>query len=99
MSARKRMSRSTARERFHAEQLVDRHPTAAECMRGAGHVDQPDAQTLLPDHCARLALRLLEALDPMPQRPRIVRAQAFGIPHFDALARHLSHYFADVHEL
>src|SRR5262245_16836576 len=68
-------------------------------MCRTGHVDEPRPQTPLPDHGPRFAPVSFQAVHPMPQRPSIVRSQAFGIPHLEALPRHLFDHRGDMREL
>ena len=70
---------------FAGQDLKDRHPAALEGVRRAGHVDLPDAVFFFADDffCG-IAVRF-QSFHPMPQRARIVRAQAFCIPAFQAV--------------
>ena len=52
-----------------------------------------------PDQRARLAAARLQTLHPVPQRARVVRAQALGVPHLQALPPHLLHHRAHMHQL
>ena len=93
------MRQPAAGQRLAREQLPDRQPAALERVRRAREVDAPDAELLLADLRARGVGVRLEAVEPAPQRLRVVLAQRLGIDELEPGAREAVDHRRDMREL
>src|ERR1700757_1285836 len=81
--ARQRMREPPVGPRLASEQLEDRKQAAIEGMRGAGEIDAPHAILLFTCFVPRSLRVCLEALDPVPERSRVVLAQGLGVDQLE----------------
>ena len=82
------MRQAAVGERLAREELPQRQPAPVERVRGARHVDAPYAKLLFAHFRARHVRVAFEALDPVPERLRVMLAQRLRIDDLESRVRH-----------
>src|ERR1700682_1019681 len=76
--------RMTARIRLRQQGLKDVDRGLCKCVCRRGHIEAPHPEGVIPDERGRIVTLLLQRADPVPERHRVVLAQALDVARLES---------------